>query len=175
MGVGIAYSQVYTLEPNDSIDKVGTFDDLETLSIQQQNNSTKDTIHLKWRKVLNQVPQDWEASVCDNGNCYTSLLDSGTMNPVLPGEYGLLLLHITPKKTQGTAIVKYVVWETSNPVKQDTLTYILLVNSSLSVDQGKNDVAFTMAPCPVTEMFTISVNNSLGCSLMILTKRICVQ
>lgn len=123
----IAYSQNYTLSPDDTLTKTGTFDDLETLSIQQINTS-QDTIHLKWKKIHEDVPPYWDATVCDNVNCYTSLVDSGTMNPVYPGEYGFILLHITPRQTFGTAIIRYAVWDINNASKQDTLTFILTVN-----------------------------------------------
>ncbi len=119
-------AQSYSIIPNDTIQISGVLEDLETLSIQQQNNSN-DTLFLEWKKVSESVPLFWDASICDNSFCYTSLIDSGYMNPVIPGDYGLMLLHITPHVNYGTAIIRYAVWDALTPNLKDTLTYILHV------------------------------------------------
>jgi hypothetical protein len=150
----ISFAQSYSLVPNDTIHMVGMMEDLETLSIQQQNTST-DTIQLKWQKVSESVPPIWEANVCDNAFCNTSLVDSGTMNPVLPSEYGLLLLHITPHKNYGTAVVRYAVWDIANPALKDTLTYILTVNTSSGISDAENKNAFSIFPNPAKEYINI--------------------
>lgn len=54
----ICIAQGFLNMPNDTIIKVGALEDLETLSIQQINN-TKDTIVLKWSKVSEIVPNAW--------------------------------------------------------------------------------------------------------------------
>ena len=55
-----SFSQSFLLVPNDSISITGILEDLQTLSILQQNNST-DTLHLKWQKISENVPLLWEA------------------------------------------------------------------------------------------------------------------
>ncbi len=140
-------AQSYSIIPNDTIQISGVLEDLETLSIQQQNNSN-DTLFLEWKKVSESVPLFWDASICDNSFCYASLIDSGYMNPVFPGDYGLLLLHITTHVNYGTAIIRYAVWDALTPNLKDTLTYILQVvptgltsalndNILLSINQNK--------------------------------------
>ena len=128
-----AVGQNYAIIPNDSIEITGVLEDLQTLSIQQEN-AISDTIYLGWEKVSAIVPEFWEASVCDNSLCYASLLDSGLMNPVFPGEYGLLLIHCTPHVMGGTAIIRYCVWDLSDPDNKDTLTYTLHVITTETID-----------------------------------------
>ncbi len=150
----ISFAQTYSLVPNDTINLMGMMEDLETLSIQQPNISN-DTIILKWKKVSESVPTLWEANVCDNAFCNTSLVDSGTMNPVMPKEYGLLLLHITPHTNYGTAIVRYAVWDIANPTLKDTLTYILNVNATTGIAATENKNAFSIFPNPVKDNINI--------------------
>lgn len=150
----ISFAQSYSNVPNDTINMVGMMEDLETLSIQQQNTSTN-TIQLKWAKVSESVPLLWEASVCDNAFCNTSLVDSGTMNPVLPSEYGLLLLHITPHTNYGTAVVRYAVWDIAKPAMKDTLTYILTVHATSGISEAENKNAFIIFPNPAKENINI--------------------
>jgi hypothetical protein len=119
-------AQSYINRPNDTIVVKGMMEDLETLSIQQVNMST-DTLHLLWEKISASVPPLWEASVCDNKICYTTLQTNGSMNPIYPYDSGFLLMHITAHVNPGTSIIRYAVWDANTPLKKDTLTYILNV------------------------------------------------
>ncbi|UPT68041.1 MAG: T9SS type A sorting domain-containing protein [Sphingobacteriales bacterium JAD_PAG50586_3] len=160
----IAFAQTYALTPNDTVEINGVMEDLQTLSIQQVNNSS-DNIILKWQKVSESVPQNWEAAVCDNAICYTSLIAGGTMNPVLPTEYGFVLLHITPHVNYGTAIVRYSVWDEANPAIKDTLTFILTVDGTSSV-QEDNKPQIKLFPNPASDIITIT-NLALGSHYMV--------
>jgi len=167
----ISFAQNFSNTPNDTINIVGMMEDLETLSIQQLNISSN-TITLKWKKVSESVPLLWDASVCDNQICYTSLVDSGTMNPIYPSGYGFLLLHITPHVNYGTARVIYEVWDVTTPLLSDTLTYILTVNNTSGIAEAENQNLFTVFPNPASdfisinsnenEKFSFSITNSLG-------------
>lgn len=141
-------------------------EDLETLSIQQLNTSV-DTIQLKWKKISENVPLLWEASVCDNAFCSTSLVDSGTMNPVLPFEHGLLLLHITPHTNYGTAVVRYAVWDIAKPALKDTLTYILTVSATLGIAEAENKNIFSIFPTPAKDNINIISNLQSGFQFLI--------
>jgi hypothetical protein len=158
---GISNAQSFVNTPNDTIDMVGMMEDLETLSIQQLNISS-DTITLKWKKVSESVPLLWEASVCDNSFCNTTLLDSGMMSPVIPTDFGLLLLHITPHVNYGTAIVRYAVWDIANPTLKDTLTYILTVINPVGISETENKIAFNLFPNPANTIINFVSNGNNG-------------
>ncbi len=151
---GNSFSQTFSNTPNDTVSMVGLMEDLETLTIQQLNISAN-TIQLKWKKVSVSVPALWDASVCDNSICYTSLVDSGTMNAINPPDYGFILLHVTPHVNYGTAIIRYAVWDVVNPSLKDTLTFILTVNAPSAIDETENRKAFSVFPNPVKESIHI--------------------
>lgn len=164
------FGQNYTITPNDTIRINGGMEDLATLSIQQVNTTSR-PINLKWEKLSENVPSNWEASVCDNKMCYTSLEDSGSMNPVLPSEYGLLLLHITPHVNSGTSVIRYIVWDIENAMRKDTLTYILVVNVTSEISLENNN-GIRIFPNPAQNLvnihsnlqggFQFSINDLLG-------------
>jgi len=138
----------------------GLLEDLQTLTI-EQHNTTLGVINLKWKKISESVPANWDASVCDNKICFTTLVDSGSMLPVGPGDYGFLLLHITPHVNYGTAIVQYAVWCIADPNHIDTLTYILNSNANSAVGEiEKRDI--TIFPNPAKEKINITSNYSSG-------------
>jgi hypothetical protein len=162
----ISFAQSFSNTPNDTINMVGMMEDLQTLSIQQLNISPN-TISLKWKKVSESVPLLWEASVCDNQICNTTLVDSGTMNPVNPSDYGLLLLHITAHVNYGTAIVRYAVWDIANPAMKDTLTYILTVSAASGINETEYKKSFTIFPNPAKENINIITKLQTGFQFLI--------
>lgn len=150
------FGQNYIITPNDTIKMNGGMEDLATLSIQQVNTTTK-SINLKWEKLSEKVPSNWEAWVCDNKMCYATLEDSGSMNPVFQGEYGLVLLHITPHVNFGTAVIRYSVWDIENEAVKDTLTYILAVNETSGINLT-NTNGIRISPNPAQNIIHILSN-----------------
>lgn len=162
----ISFAQSFSNTPNDTIHTVGMLEDLQTLSIRQLNISPN-TITFKWKKVSESVPFPWEASVCDNKICYAILVDSGTMNPVKPSDYGLLLLHITAHVNYGTATVCYAVWDSANPAMKDTLTYILTVSATSEISETENKNSVTIFPNPAKEKVNINSRFQTGFQFLI--------
>ena len=166
-----SFSQSYSITPNDTFEVVGYLEDLQTLTISQQNN-TSDTLYFQWEKVSESVPANWEASVCDNEVCYISLVDSGTTNPVFPTESGFILLHVTAHVNYGTSVVRYAIWDIANPAMKDTLTFITIVNAPSAIAETENKNTFNIFPNPANdylyvtspnnENFSLNIFNSLG-------------
>lgn len=166
-----SFSQSYSITPNDTVQVLGGMEDLQTLTISQQNNGN-DTLYFRWQKVSESVPANWEASVCDNFVCYTTLKDSGATNPVFPTESGFILLHVTPHVNYGTAVVRYAIWDIANPTIKDTLTFITTVNAPSAITETENNNAFNIFPNPVSgylnitstnnEIFSSNIFNSFG-------------
>lgn len=156
--VSVSFAQSYSITPDDTVKMAGAMEDMETLSIQQVNTSNS-IITLKWQKISASFPDKWEAAVCDNSLCNTSLVDSGMMNPVIPGDYGLLLLHITPHRNYGTAKVRYAVWNVATPSLRDTLTYILTVDETSGISESQSNKTFSIYPNPAKD--NISIGTSL--------------
>ena len=109
----ISFAQTYTIYPQKISTSNALLEDLQTLIIRQVN-ITNDTLQLHWKKVSASVPDSWEASICDNQLCNTTLPDSGSMGLVMPNDYGFLLIHCTPHVSLGSAIIRYSVFGMPN-------------------------------------------------------------
>lgn len=155
----ITYGQTYSIIANDTISMTGIMEDLATLTIQQQNISNN-TITLEWQKVSESVPPVWETNVCDNVICYSSLVNGGVMNPVGPGDFGFLMMHVTPHVNFGTAIIRYAVWDAAFPLLKDTLTYILTVNAPTGINNVTDVVEYSLFPNPANEMLHLKSDAS---------------
>ncbi|MBP7388752.1 MAG: T9SS type A sorting domain-containing protein [Chitinophagales bacterium] len=154
-----SFSQSYSITPNDTFEVVGYLEDLQTLTISQQNN-TADTLYFQWKKVSESVPANWEASVCDNEVCYVSLVDSGTTNPVFPTEAGFILLHVTPHVNYGTAIIRYAIWDINNPILKDTLTFITTATAPSAITETGSKSTFATFPNPANNNINIQFSDN---------------
>ena len=152
--------QTYSIQPNDTIQTSGMMNDFEQLSIQQKNISSNPII-IKWKKVSENVPKNWAASVCDNKICYTSLVDSGIMNPIAPNNTGFLLTDITPQINDGTAIIRYAIWDTAFPNNVNTLTYIHSVNKS-GIESEIHNNLFNLSPNPSSDQIILRTSFDIG-------------
>lgn len=162
---GFSFSQTYTITPNDTFELTGYMEDLQTLTISQLN-TTNDSIFLKWEKVSVTIPANWEATVCDNRSCYAELVDSGTMNAILPTEAGFLLLHITAHVNYSTAIIRYAVWDIVNPSARDTVTFIMTVSEPSAINET-NKNAFRVFPNPANDYMNICSSANENCRINI--------
>lgn len=142
-------AQGYYHSPNDTLWASTGLDQQVTMNITQVHTSN-DTLQFVWKKVLVDLPLDWDATICDNSNCNLALIDGDTTLPVLPGDNGLLLIHCTPHSSTGTGVIQYAMYEVQNPQLSDTLTWIIVANE-LSISENisefgtfllKNDCLF---------------------------------
>ena len=161
------YGQNYFHSPNDTLIANTILDGQVTMNI-TQIHPNNDTLHFNWNKLDVVLPFGWEANICDNSFCYTSLVDSGTTLPVLPGDNGLMLIHCTPHITEGSAIIRYTISEANTPWQIDTLTWIINAtvagitsNHAISpkIWTYKNDLYFDEIS---TDYNSLIIYNSLG-------------
>lgn len=121
---GFSYGQGYYHSPNDTLISFTTIGENVTMNITQIHTSN-DTLQFTWNKLSVDIPLQWDASICDNSNCYTELMENGTTLPVLPGDDGLMLVHCSPLEIAGTGVIRYTIFEMQTPEIIDTLTWII--------------------------------------------------
>lgn len=125
-----SYAQTtFTNTPQDTLLDTMPLESGKVVDFTQQT-ITGDTLHLAWEKISESLPTGWIAYLCDYGNCYTTLPQSGTMYPVPPSDYGLMSLHIEAHTNFGTAVVRYALWDINTPNERDTLTWIITSNTT---------------------------------------------
>lgn len=135
--INISFAQSYYHSPNDTIIANVPFDDFSVFNITQVH-PTADTLYFKWHKQSVVMPATWEASICDYGNCYTTLEDSGTMAAIVTGNNGLMSLHINPHFEAGAGIIRYSIFATNTPTQIDTLTWIITATAPNGIEKVNN-------------------------------------
>lgn len=131
------FAQQYSLVPNDSIVDNAPFSDLTHYNITQTNHSGNKLV-FSWKQIELSLPAGWTANLCDNGHCYTDFPQSGTMDTVYSGDFGLMSAGIDPGETTGTAIIRYALWEHHSPNHIDTLTWIITASNSTGLIEASS-------------------------------------
>jgi hypothetical protein len=124
MATNFVFAQSYTNSPNDTLIKNVVLEQSIVMNIVQLH-TTNDTLIFHYKKLSASIPFGWDASLCVNGACYTTLLDSGIQAPAVVGDNGLMSLHCTPHQIAGTAIIRYTQFSENNVLKKDTLTWVV--------------------------------------------------
>ena len=161
-----ACGQSYSLYPADSIVANAPFDDLTHFNI-LQNNLTEDSLTLSWQQISLDIPIGWTGYLCDNGQCYIDFPNSGTMNTVYSGEYGLMAVGINPLQIEGTAFIQYTVWDQNFPAQVDTLTWVIDASGVSKLYISETDFSFNIFPNIAYKNITISTNLKDGFQYMI--------
>ncbi len=130
------FAQNFVNLPNDTLIATAVFNDVNVFNITQKNLSTG-LLVLKWKKIDVKAPKSWELSVCDIGHCYTELVDSSTMDPLIVGDDGLLSLHLNPLSEAGTGVLRLQIWDTATSNQIDTLTWIITAKANSGLKQTK--------------------------------------
>lgn len=152
----ISIAQSYYHSPNDTIIGNAVFDDVGVFNI-LQNHTANDTLFFKWKKLLVLLPSTWEASICDVGHCYSTIVDSSESDPIYPGDIGIMSLHLNPHSEAGTGFARVLFWENHTPTIIDTLTWIISANSFLGLtDNYKN--AIKIYPNPATQKIILETD-----------------
>ncbi|MBL7773618.1 MAG: T9SS type A sorting domain-containing protein [Chitinophagaceae bacterium] len=152
----ITIAQSYYHTPNDSIVANAVFDDVGVYNI-IQSHPTNDTLYFKWKKHYINLPATWEASICDVGHCYTTIVDSSSLDAIYPSDNGLISLHLNPHFEAGTGVIQVLFWETSTSTTIDTLTWIITANGSLGfTNTNTNQIKFY--PNPSNNFIRVETN-----------------
>jgi hypothetical protein len=130
--INTSFGQSYFHSPNDTIISNANFNHGNVYNI-TQIHSTNDTLFFKIYKESVLMPSTWEASICTNGACFTSLVDSADMGPIVAGDNGLMSLHLNPHFEAGTAVIRYSIYATNTPSQVDTLTWIITASGATGI------------------------------------------
>jgi len=95
---------------------VGTFDNVdltdyfaEPIAHGEMINTSGETLAVRWELVVIEAPEEWEFRVCDQNQCYSSVVTTN-WDPAFPIEIPVVLnpfqsdlldLHILPRKVAG--------------------------------------------------------------------------
>ena len=126
------FSQSYYNSPNDTLISFTPLNSWAVLNITQVHPG-QDTLLFHWEKFTDTTPVEWFAYICDNGACFPTLIDSGSMIPIVPGDNGLMSVHVKPLTVYGTATIRYLLFDVNSALAPDTLTWIVTADTTAGI------------------------------------------
>lgn len=140
--------------------------DYETCHARIRNNSNH-TLSLRWEIVVDEAPEGWRFSVCDQNTCYfttnttnVDLYDHLPNAPIIlgPGDTSKLELNVFPIGSAGSANVKINLYETANPraLVNSACFYFTIEGMTpvTEIDKGR----LRVYPNPVSDFLTLTKN-----------------
>lgn len=98
-------------------------------------NSTADTLRLRWKKVEASYPAAWNVDLCDFGTCYVGIPAGGLMNPASAQQQPYLKLIVQPGTAPGAAWLWFRVWEDGNPTNYEDVFFNLNTSGTTAVPE----------------------------------------
>lgn len=120
--------------------------------------TTNDTLHLQWRLVGNTLPDEWEYALCDYGQCYTGVPNTGQMAPLPPTENAYLKMILNPYEHPGHGVISFRVYESHQP--DSFVTVHFEYNTELTATSSPYTTSLQVFPNPVSQLLTIDYNNA---------------
>ncbi len=130
-------------------------------------NNSHQTLNLRWEIIVDEAPDGWRFSVCDQNTCYfttnTTNVDFYDRIPyapviMLPGDTAKLNLNVFPIGQAGTANIRINLYDLANPKALLNTAYYFVtiegVTPVTEVDKGR----LRIYPNPVTDYLTITKN-----------------
>jgi hypothetical protein len=154
-------SQTYSISPNDTIVVTAPYYTITIFDIFQDNISGA-PLNLGWKLISNNLVPGWDFSLCDYNTCYVGLPAAGTMATVPVSGQGFLGLNIDPTNIDGTGIVRIYVYDVTDSLNGDTLTWIVstpAVGIDPVMNAGPSIVAY---PNPVTDQLFVTSSDANG-------------
>lgn len=79
-----------------------------------------DTVTLRWKRVVEQVPAGWESLVCDNNLCYGPTVDEAPQDAIVTGDRGNNIdVHFRPDSIEGEGLVEILIWDINDSLNSN--------------------------------------------------------
>lgn len=154
----LTMAQSYSISPSNTLHESAVYNEESKFKMHFTNVSNA-TITLQWKVVSNNLVAGWDSFICDNVSCCKGVPQKGTLPYIDPGIDVFLGLIVNPKTVPGSGTLKLYVYEETDSLHGDTLTWV--VNSIATGITGLDfNSGISIFPNPASEYVMIDVNTS---------------
>jgi hypothetical protein len=106
-----AQSSQLIATPGYDLEIQGYADESEIVLHATIQNNTGANIDLKWQRVTNDIPAEWQTLICDNVTCWSPMVSANPVEfEVASGQSSIMDCHFKPNNTPGTGNVILRIW-----------------------------------------------------------------
>jgi hypothetical protein len=145
---------------------LGNTYDYTTCHTRIKNNDRK-TLNLRWELIIDEAPQGWRFSVCDQNTCYfttnstnVDYYDRIPYAPIImtPGDTAKLQLNVFPIGQAGAANVRINLYDLANPKQLLNTAYFFVTVEGATPVTETDKAKLRIYPNPVSDYLTITRN-----------------
>ncbi len=114
------------------------------------DNPSGDSLQLHWRLLDSNLPEAWDADLCDYGTCYSGIPSNGLMNFVYDTIQPYLKLIVQPGDSSGATWIWFRVYEEGNQDNFVDVFYSLHTPGTLGAYE-QNEPVLRVYPNPASD------------------------
>ncbi|GEM_PF-2024511 len=121
----------------------------------QITNNTFGAVTIRWTRVVEQKPQEWDVNFCDKNLCYLGIVESKTFD-LANGESGLLKPIFYPNNVAGTGVFRlYLQSETPGVTWADTAVFVGVATDPTGTIEAELVRDVTVFPNPASDVLNV--------------------
>lgn len=121
-------------------------------------NDTDSTIIFSWERILEDIPDTWESSICTNLTCLPPEVSSGEFS-VDPGYSVDLDCTFYPHHNPGSGQVEVKVWINNDTTHSITQVFFGNANTTNTIDTDLEN-QYSLFPNPTSSIFSLEGNKN---------------
>lgn len=148
-------AQVNIVVSPDSVYVTVPVEEFEIELPSQITNNSGSPVTIRWTRVVEQKPQEWDVNFCDKNLCYLGIVESKTFD-LTNGESGLLKPIFYPNEVTGTGVFRlYLQSETPGVMWADTAVYVGVAADPTSTIEAELVRNVAVYPNPASDVLNV--------------------
>jgi hypothetical protein len=147
-------AQNLIISPSKTVNVEYKLNEFEATKVSLLNNSGG-TMLLTWNLIYNNLPIEWDYSLCDYGGCHPGVPNEREMAPIADGVEGYLIMNIMYLEDASEGSVAFAL-SNNYDTTIDTITFNFKPGT-VGINQQKNNLELAMFPNPASN--TLRINN----------------
>jgi hypothetical protein len=131
------------------------------------SNPSGDSLQLRWRLVESNLPENWDADLCDYGTCYSGIPGNGLMNVVYDTIQPYLKLIVLPGENSGACWIWFRAYEEGNQGNYVDVFFNLHTPGTLSTVAPELP-SLSIYPNPASEVIMLENTNNRNMNAQII-------
>lgn len=148
--INMAFGQTFMASPSTVLTRELAFNQANECYIYFTNPSG-DSLHLRWRLVESNLPDNWVADLCDYGTCYSGIPSNGLMNVVEDTIQPYLKLIVQPGENAGACWIWFRAYENGNQSNEVDVFFNLHTSGTLKAEEWQITGSVLVFPNPVSD------------------------
>ena len=149
----VTLAQIVSIQPDTVF--INTYGNATEHGFAFINNSTSDTLHLRWHRILVSTQQAWVSSICDNNACHAITDNFGDFT-ISPNDTGYVELMIDPNYDAGDGMIQAEIYDPLDSINVNALAiFSIHVSEINSANVIQDEIVFKIFPNPATDFIAV--------------------